>query len=176
MKKHLLLAVTISLVSISQGYAQNFLPYKPKALELSKYQPVSGKMELRHITDNPKVNLPINFSTAELKNLSSKVLESDLSKISCDGDFALLYDVRGYPFIQVNTIKTCINEQGLVIAHSIGMPVLSKEKISASVRLIEESHVAAKPNPAVNQTSAPKEKANPNAGVILIPGSTGTSK
>ncbi|MBC7538323.1 MAG: hypothetical protein H7281_05855 [Bacteriovorax sp.] len=165
MKKILLFLFVIP--SLAWTIEFNSLPVKPKVLELSKYRLLSDKLELRHIHESPRTVVKINFNTKEMSDFYSKVLNSDINKLYCDGDFALTYDSYGTQYININSIKVCVDEAGFIVAHSIGIAQLAPKEISASTRLIEESRIPAKTDAVVNQNRAAKvitPVVNPKAG------------
>ena len=157
------------------SWAQNFhssltfsaLSEKPQVVQFSKQRSNNGVLELRHIQESPKVSVRIVYATPETKDLSQKILESDLDKISCDGDFTLTYDRFGTQYIQINSIKVCLDEDGLLIGHSFGIAKLKPEEITASTRIIENNRAAKKLDIKINQDTLVKKVVNPNGGVFI---------
>ena len=171
MKKILLFLFIIPTL----GWTQEFhsLPIQPKVLELEKYRPLSGKLELRHIQEHPRAVIKITFRTKEINDFYSKVLNSDLDKISCTGDFSLAYDPYGNQYININSIRLCKDETGFIVAYSFGIPQLTSAQIAIEERLINDSHASLDVNKAINQSRETKV-VNPNAGIFVTRASTST--
>lgn len=155
MKK--LLLVLIALPTLAFSIEFNAMEQRPNILELRKFMPLSGKMEMRFIHDNPRVVIKLATDSKEVRELFQKVVESDLSRINCDGDYNLTRDQFGTQYITIQSIKTCLDEDGSVVAHSVGITQLNDKQIADSKRVIDDNLkpvVAA--NPAVNDSTLPK--------------------
>jgi hypothetical protein len=170
MKKILLFLFVLPTLSWSQEVFTGLIFEQDRGasqvLQLSKYRGVSGKLELRNIRGNSKTPVRISYGSQEVKDFSLKVLDSDLDKLSCDGDFFVTYDAYGTQYIQINSIRVCLDNDGWVVAHSFGIPPLKPEEIAASTRVIELSRAPAKADPAIYESHTPKV-VSPNAGVFL---------
>lgn len=153
MKKLLLVLLALPTLASAEYVAMS---QKPNILELRKYMPVSGKMEMRFVHDSPRVVIKIAPGSKEVKDLLDKVLESDLSRLNCDGDFLFTND--GFAqYIQIQSIKTCLDEEGSVVVHSVGITQLNEKQIADSKRIVEDNlkPVVVK-DPAVNDSTLPK--------------------
>ena len=148
----------------------NAVAQKPSVLELAKFRPLTGKLELRYIHDSPHVIVRINSHTKEISDFILKVLDSDLSKLFCDGDFDLTYDSNGTQSINIKSIKVCTDADGFVVAHSVGIPHLTEAQIAVSSRMIKDTMSPTKVDTAISQSTKLKE--NPNAGVFSMRKST----
>lgn len=164
MKK--LLLVLLALPTFAFGAEFNAMTVKPNILELKKYLPVHGRMELRYVHETPRIVIKIATHSKDMADFYKTVLASDLNKIYCDGDFNLSYDNFGTQFIVINSIKSCVDEDGSMLAHSIGMNQLSDKDVAASMRYIElDRRPLAVTNPAVNDSALPKQDIS-KAGVF----------
>lgn len=153
MKKLLLVLLALPTLASAEF---NAMAQKPNILELRKYMPVSGKMEMRFVHDSPRVVIKLLAGSKEVKDLFNTVLESDLSRLNCDGDFFLTSD--GFTqFINIQSIKACLDDEGSVVVHSVGVTQLNDKQIADSKRVIEENlKPVAATNPAVNNSTLPK--------------------
>lgn len=153
MKKLLLVLLALPTLASAEF---NSMAQRPNILELRKYMPVSQKMELRFVHDRPRVVIKLLAGSKEVKDLFNTVLESDLSKLNCDGDFFLTSD--GFTqYIQIQSIKTCLDEEGSVVVHSVGIAQLNDKQIADSKKVIEENlKPVAITDPAVNNSTLPK--------------------
>lgn len=166
MKKLMMLLLLIPSFSYSADL--NSFNNKPKVLELYKYRTASGNLDLRYINDNSHLNIRISTNTKEVNDFLLKVMKSDVRSLNCDGDFMQTFDRFGNNFIQVNSIKSCLSDDGSVVAHSIGLNKLSDKEVAASKKFIEDSlkNVAVVTNVNVNNGHNVKEVINPKAGVF----------
>ncbi|MEA9358399.1 hypothetical protein SHI21_19340 [Bacteriovorax sp. PP10] len=154
MKKLLLVLLALPTLASAEF---NAMAQKPNILELRKYMPVSGKMEMRFVHDSPRVVIKLAPGSKEVKELFDKVLESDLSRLNCDGDYFLTYDGFGTQYINIQSIKTCLDDEGSVVVHSVGIAQLNDKQIADSKRVIDENlKPVAITNPAVNNSTLPK--------------------
>jgi hypothetical protein len=154
MKKLLLVLLALPTLASAEF---NAMAQKPNILELRKYMSVSGKLEMRFIHDNPRVVIKLAAGNKEVNDLLKTVIDSDLNQVNCDGDYFLSYDGYGTQYINIQSIKTCIDEEGSVVVHSVGIDKLNDNQIADSKKLIEDN---LKPvvvnNPAVNNSTLPK--------------------
>ncbi|MBC7428553.1 MAG: hypothetical protein H7336_08085 [Bacteriovorax sp.] len=166
MKILLLILIALPALSFSAEFAS--MASKPNVLELKKYRTVTGGLELRYIHDSPRIVMRIGAGTNEANDFLEKVMKSDLIKLNCDGDFYPAYDRFGSPYMHINSLKSCVDEDGSVIAHSIGLTALSNADVAKSKKFIEDNMkpVAALVAPNVNDSHNPKEVVNPKAGVF----------
>jgi hypothetical protein len=148
------------------AWSQNFFTGAPKVIELVKYRSPSGQLELRYVQENPHRLTRLSSAKAEIKDFGQKLLDSDIDKVSCDGDFSITFDAYGRQYIQINSIKVCLDKEGWVVAHSFGIPPLDPVQLAASTRIVEESRLPVKADPAIFQGNVPKV-VNPNSGVFL---------
>ena len=164
MKK--LLLVLIALPTFA--FSQDFMMSKPNVLELKKYRTTSGRLELRYIRENPRLVLRIGAGNKATNDFFEKLMKSDLLKLNCDGDFFPMFDNVGQRYIHINSLKTCLDEEGDVVAHSIGLTALSDAEVAKSKKFIEDSlKTADGPIAAnINDSNRPKEVVDPKAGVF----------
>ena len=165
-----LLFIFLVLPSITFSAEFTSLLTKPNVLELKKYRTVTDSLEVKYIHDNPRVVVSIGAGSKEVATFLGKFVKSDLNKLNCDGDFSLTIDRFGSQFILVNSIKSCVDENGEVIAHSVGIAPLNNAQIAASTKFINDSLKAltALTDTKVNDSLKPKDVVvvtNPKAGV-----------
>lgn len=168
MKKFLTLALLLTSFVPTISFAEfNAMAVKPNVLEIKKFREISGRLTVKHIHENPRIVINLGSNTKEVRDFVAKLIDSDIEKVNCDGDFFLTYDM-GVQAINIKSIKTCVDENGDIIAHSIGMKKLSDAEINASKKLIADGlkPVVANPPIAINNSNKPKEIENPNAGFI----------
>ena len=135
----------------------NAMAQKPNILELRKYATVSGKMEMRFVHDSPRVVIKLAAGNKEVNDLLKTVLESDLNQINCDGDFFFSYDGFGTQYINIQSIKTCLDDEGSVVVHSVGMNKLTDQQVAESKKVVEANLKPAEvKDPAVNNSTLPK--------------------
>lgn len=165
MKKLLALSLLLPTLSFADF---NAIAVKPNVLEVKKYREVSGRLTVKHVHDNPRIVVSLGSTVKEVRDFISKVIESDIQKINCDGDFFPAYDMYGVQHIMINSIKTCVDESGDLIAHSVGMAKLNEAQISASKKVIADGlkPVTATAPLIVNDSNKPKEVDNSKAGFI----------
>ncbi len=163
MKTLLAIALLLPALSFADFTA---LAVKPKVLELKKYREISDRLSIKFVKDNPRIVINLGTRSKEVNDFFNKVKESDLQKLSCDGDFFLAFDNMGMQYIHINSIKACLDEEGTVVAHSIGMDRLKDDQVAASKKIIEEAlkPVSANPPIIVNNSNKPKEPDNSKAG------------
>ncbi len=163
--KNLLLVLTLLPTF---AFSADFMTTKPNVLELKKYRTVSGRLELRYIRENPRVVLRIGAGNKATNDFFEKLMKSDLSKVNCDGEFFPMLDQMGQPYMQVNSLKSCLDEEGDVVAHSIGLNALSDADVAKSKKFIDDSlKIVEGPAPVnVNDSNKPKEVVDPKAGVF----------
>lgn len=144
------------------------LATKPKVLELSKYRTVAGNLEIRFIREHPHINMKINTGSKEINDFLIKVKKSEVTKLNCDGDFMTFIDNTGSPYIQINSLKACLDEDGSILAHSVGINKLSDKDVAASKKYIEENlkPVVAIELPNIKNDNNPKILENPKEGVF----------
>lgn len=161
MKKLLLVLIVLPTIASAQFMT------KPNVLELKKYRTSSGRLELRYISENPRQILRIGAGSKATNDFFEKLMKSEIVKLNCDGDFFPMMDQFGQ-YIHVNSLKSCVDEDGDVIAHSIGLNALSDADVAKSKKYIEDSlKTVVGPTPAnVNDSSKPKIVADPTAGVF----------
>lgn len=166
MKNLLLILIVIPSLSYSADIVK--LLGKPKVLELSKYRTVSGNLEIHYIHENPRVNMKLSTGSKEVNDFLIKFKNSDITKLNCDGDFAPFFDNSNTQFIQINSLKACIDEENSVIAHSIGINKLSDKDLEASKKFIEENlkPVLALNEPNIKNDNKPKIIDNPKEGTF----------
>lgn len=160
-----LLAVVLLLPALS--YADyNAIAVKPKVLELKKYREISGRLSIKYVHENPRAVINLGTMSKEVNEFFNKVKESDLQKLNCDGDFFLAFDNMGMQYIHINSIKSCVDEEGSIVAHSIGMNRLDDKQLAASKKIIEDGLKPETANPPVivNNSNKPKEVDNSKAG------------
>jgi hypothetical protein len=164
MKKFLTLALLLPTISFAEF---NAMAVKPTVLEVKKYREISGRLTVKHIHENPRIVITLGSTTKEVRDFVAKLIESDIDKVNCDGDFFLTYEM-GAQIINIKSLKLCVDENGDVIAHSIGMKKLSDAEINASKKIIADGlkPLVANPAIAINNSNKPKEVENPNAGFI----------
>lgn len=164
MKK--LLLVLIALPTFA--FSADFMTTKLNVLELKKYRTTSGRLELRYIRENPRLVVRIGAGNKATNDFFETVMKSEVLKLNCDGDFFPMFDQMGLPYVHVNSLKSCIDEEGDVVAHSIGLTVLSDADVAKSKKFIEDSlKTVAGPAPVnVNDSNKPKEVVDPKAGVL----------
>ena len=164
MKKLLLVLLTLPTFA----YSSDFMTTKLNVLEVRKYRTTAGRLELRFIRDNPRIVLRIAAGNKATNDFFEKVMKSDITRLNCDGDFFPMFDQYGSPNVHVNTLKACIDEEGDVIAHSIGLTPLSDAEVAASKKLIQDNlKVGTGILPVnVNDSNKPKEVIDPKAGVF----------
>jgi hypothetical protein len=166
-------ALILILIISSLASNAQVLMEQPKILELRKYRTVNDRLELRYIREKPRTIVRLSFSTEEVGKFLDKFLKSeDLDKLNCDGEFSLIY-IAGAPVLNIKSIKTCLDVDGQVAVHSVGMKRLSEAEINASKKIIEDNMKPSTPlMPAsINDTQKAMEKVppaqdNPNAGVF----------
>jgi hypothetical protein len=168
MKKFLVVVLLLSTQAFSAEFTS--LMTNPKVLELKKYRNINDTLELKYIHESPRVVVKIGSGSKEIYDFLGKVKKSDLLKLNCDGDFTLIFDRFGNQVIQVNSINACVDENGKVVAHSIGINALSSAQVAASAKFIEDNMkvqtaVAA---PQVKDDTKPKQVVNPKAGVFSL--------
>lgn len=164
MKKLILLFIVIPSFSYSADFVK--LLGKPNVLELSKYRTVAGNLEIHYIHENPHLNLKLSTGSKEVNDLLNKFKNSDITKLNCDGDFGPFIDNSNTQFIQINSLKACLDEENSLVAHSIGINKLSDKELAASKKFIEEN---LKPMTAINEPNIkndnkPKIIENPKEG------------
>ncbi|MBC7539645.1 MAG: hypothetical protein H7281_12550 [Bacteriovorax sp.] len=166
MKKLLLVLIVLSTSAFSAEFTS--VTSKPKVLELKKYRTVAGGLELRYIHETPRIVMRIGAGTKEANDFLEKVMKADINLLNCDGDFFPSYDRFGQPYMHINSLKSCVDDEGSVVAHSIGMTTLADKDVEASKKFIEESlkPVTALAAPNINDSSKPKEISNPKTGVF----------
>ena len=146
----------------------NAMAIKPNVLEIKKFREVSGRLTVKHIHENPRIVINLGSTAKEVLEFLNKVIGSDIQKINCDGDFGLAYDNLGVQYIMINSIKTCVDEGGDLIAHSVGITKLTDAQIATSRKLIADTlnPIIANPPATVNNSNKPKEVDNSKAGFI----------
>lgn len=166
MKILFLFLLALPTISFSANFIS--LTSKPDVLELKKYRTVTGKLELRYIHESPRIVVRIGAGNKETNEFFEKLMQSDLVKLNCDGDFFPMFDQLGNQYLHVNSIKSCIDEDGDVVAHSINLSPLSDEQVNVSKKFIIDSMkpVTALVAPNVNDSSKPKEPVNPKGGIF----------
>ena len=166
MKFLFLFLLALPTLSFSADFIS--LTSKPNVLELKKYRTVSGKLELRYIHEAPRIVVRIGAGNKETNDFFEKLMKSDLIKLNCDGDFFPMFDQFGNQYLHVNSIKSCIDEEGDVIAHSINLTPLSDEQVNVSKKFIIDSlrPVVATAAANVNDSNKLKEVINPKGGVF----------
>lgn len=177
MKK--LLLVLIALPTMSFAAEFNAMAVKPNVLELKKIMTVSGKMEVKYIHENPRIVIDITYNSKEIQDLMVSLKDSELNKLNCDGDFSLVYNGYGKQFIQINSIKACLDDEDSVVAHSIGIDKMNDAQVAASSKFIIDSmKPTAVVDSKVNDSTLPKvvPEENKKAGVISGKLSKTTSK
>jgi len=113
-----LLAISLLLPALSFA-DYNAIAVKPKVLELKKYREISGRLSIKYVHENPRAVINLGTTSKEVNDFFSKVKESDLQKLNCDGDFFLAFDNMGMQYIHINAIKSCVDEEGSIVAHSM---------------------------------------------------------
>lgn len=168
MKK--LLLVLIALPALSFAVEFNAMAVKPNVLELKKIMTVAGNMEIRYIHDNPRIVIDIAYNSREIHELFKSFKDSDLSKLNCDGDFTLAYNAYGKQFIQINSLKACLDDEDKsVVAHSVGIDKLSDAQVATSSKFITDSlKPTAVVDAKVNDSTLPKvvPEENKKSGVL----------
>ena len=162
MKKLLLVLIAIPTFAFSA----DFMTAKLNVLQIRKYRTVSGQLELRFIRENPRIVMRVGHGNKATHDFFLQLMKSDVLKVNCDGDFFPLMDNSLQPYIHVNSLKSCLDEDGEVVAHSIGIKALSDAEVAVSKKFVEDN-LKASPLPlSVNDSNKPKENTDSTAGVF----------
>ena len=158
MKKLLLALLVLPTLLTAAEYTS--MAMRPNVLELKKYRSAAGNLEVRHIHENPRINIVTGYNTQEIHDFFKHIKTADIDKMYCDGDYFLAMDFSGRQYIHVNSIKVCVDEAGFVVAQSVGMKPLSSDEVQAIAKNIEANRkpivADAVVNPAVNDNRGPK--------------------
>jgi hypothetical protein len=120
---------------LAQGLIFSTLQEKPKVLMLEKMYPWDGDSYLVHVEENPLTHVKILFQGEQLIKLQDHLIKSDSSRIFCDGNFSFAYDFHGQQYLDVSSISVCIDENGMIIAHSFGKSLQPHEIYSKVTEL-----------------------------------------
>jgi hypothetical protein len=162
MKALLLILIVLPTMSFAQEF--NALAERPKILELKKIRPASGQLELRYVHEGiqgtPRVVVRTIPNSKEVKEVYEAVLEAeDVGRIYCDGDYFANLNPLGVQYIHVNAIKVCVDDEGEVVVHSVGIsPKLTPAQIAASVQLISENRKSKAADTKVNDRHTAKSE------------------
>lgn len=155
MKSLLVLALLLPAISFAQ-FPGRTMP----VLQLKKYRNLDNTVSFKYLMDNPRVELAIGSYSQPIKDFFRSAKEADIQKINCDGEFFIANDQFGMPYIHINSLKTCVDETGDLLSHSLGMKANLKDaEVAASVKFISEAlkPVSANLPVVVNDSNKPKE-------------------
>lgn len=167
MKKFLTILCLVPTFTFAAEF--NSMATKPLVLELKKYVSASGRTEIRYIHERPRIMIRLATNSKEVLSFLRSMTDSELTKLNCDAEFDMTFDASGTQYIHINAIRACLDEDGALAAHSIGLSPLTDAQIASSARLIEDKTRPETSNVAsnVNDSKGKKEvEENPKAGFM----------
>lgn len=165
-----LLFILMILPTLVSAADYTALPGKPEILVLKRHRLLSGRMEVRFIKTMPngeRVNILVKPGNEHVDKFLENFNKSDIDEsIYCDGDFFAGVTNLNNQALIVNSIKSCVDEDGDIGAHSIGMKALSDKELKASAAHIATIRSQEKPNKDVDDSSkkAKEKKADDQSG------------
>lgn len=167
MKKLLFVLLVFPVMSFAVEF--NAMTVKPTFLELKKIISVNGVMQVKYVHEKPRVVVDIVYNSKEIHDLMGSLKESELERLNCDADFSLVYNNFGKQFIQINSIKSCLDDEDSVVAHSVGMDKMSDAQVATSAKFLKDAmRPTAIVDSKVNDSRIPKPvvEDNKKAGVL----------
>lgn len=151
-----------SFASFGQGAILSQVNKKPEILTLKNYKAygaLSARIMYVEKDEKGQVYTGVTVeSSPSLMPFRNYLLTSDFEDVLCDGDFSLERDERNMQVIFVKSLNVCISEDdGQLIAHSVGRSMLSKAEFDSIVAKLESKRKGVAPAKSINQSESVKE-------------------